>query len=69
LSAFFGQSHSPELVANRTVTSSRAADVDSEDCSARSRHDDGVTTQSMNCHTATVRVVSNSAVAIAWATK
>ncbi|OBA62648.1 hypothetical protein A5647_07190 [Mycobacterium sp. 1100029.7] len=33
-----------------------------------SRHD-GVTTQSMNCHTAATRVISNNTVAIACATR
>ena len=46
----------------------RPADEETDDSGASSKHD-GVTTQSMNCHRAATKVMSNRTVAIAWASK
>gem|GEM_PF-7011447 len=50
-------------------TAAPAPDDEADGCALLARQSAGVTTQSMNCHTAATRVISSSTVPIAWATR
>lgn len=56
-----GCAASGAVVPAATATADDEADMASEQ--------DGVTTQSMNCHTAATSVISSNTVAIAWASR
>jgi hypothetical protein len=50
------------------VAGAAADDEDTDDSEVSPTHD-GVTIQSMNCHTAATKVMSSTTVAIAWTSK